>query len=104
MIRMTRLADYGIVLLTYVARHPEARVHNVPDLAAEAHMPVPTVSKILKVMAKGGLLVSHRGVKGGYRLSRRPEEITLADIVAALDGPISLTECSGTRPGRCTYV
>ena len=101
MIRITRLTDYGIVLLTYVARHPEGRIHSVPELAAEAQLPLPTVSKIVKVLAKGGLLVSHRGVKGGYHLARGPQQITLAEIVTALDGPIAITECS---TGRCAHT
>src|SRR2546429_466795 len=104
MIRIPRLADYGIVLLTYVARHPRSRVHNAHDLAAEANMPIPTVGKILKVLAKGGLLLSHRGAKGGYSLARATSEITVADIVTALDGPIAITECSGSHPVRCEYV
>lgn len=77
MIRLNKLTDYGIVLMTYVARHPEGRIHNVPDLAKEAHLPLPTVSKILKILSKGGLLTSHRGVKGGYQPLRNPHEITL---------------------------
>lgn len=101
MIRITKLTDYGIVLLTYVARTPEGRIHSVPGLAAEARLPLPTVSKVLKLLNKGGLLTSYRGVKGGYQLARRPEEVTLADIVAALDGPISLTECSSHSRDRC---
>lgn len=98
--RLTRLTDYGIVLLTYVARRPQAQIHNVPDLAAEAHLPLPTVSKILKMLHKGGLLVSHRGVKGGYELARASQEITLADILVTLDGPIALTDCSDMN-GSC---
>src|SRR5688500_3005477 len=97
MIRLNKLTDYGIVLMTYVARHPEGRIHNVPDLAKEASLPLPTVSKILKILAKGGLLSSHRGVKGGYELSRPAQEISLSEIVAALDGPIAITEGSRHR-------
>lgn len=104
MIRLTRLADYGIVLLTYVARKPEGVVHNVPELAAEANLPLPTVSKVLKVLAKGGLLVSHRGVKGGFHLARRPEEIKLDEIVSVLDGPIAITECSSGAGNRCSHT
>lgn len=104
MIRITRLTDYGIVLLTYVATRPEGRIHNVPDLAAEANLPLPTVGKILKVLARKGLLVSHRGAKGGYSLSRPPAEITLAQIVAALDGPIAITECSSDPHNRCEIM
>src|SRR5688572_18882356 len=101
MIRLNKLTDYGIVLMTYVARHPEGRIHNVPDLAKEASLPLPTVSKILKILAKGGLLSSHRGVKGGYELSRPAQEISLSEIVAALDGPIAITECSTHGKRRC---
>ncbi len=104
MIRLTRLADYGIVLLTYVARHPEGMVHNVPELAAEANLPMPTVSKVLKILAKGGLLKSHRGVKGGFHLARKPEEIRLDEIVSALDGPIAITECSSAAGNRCAHT
>ena len=104
MIRLTRLADYGIVLLTYVASKPEGAVHNVPDLAAEANLPLPTVSKVLKVLAKGGLLVSHRGVKGGFHLARGPEDINLDEIVTVLDGPIAITECSSVVGNRCSHT
>ena len=56
-------------------------------------MPAPTVSKILAALARAGVLVSHRGAKGGYRLARAPREISAADLIAALDGPIALTVC-----------
>jgi len=92
MIRITKQTDYGIVLLTHLAANPE-RQYNAPDLAAEAHLPLPMVSKILKLLAREGLLVSHRGVKGGYSLARQPEAINMAEIIAALEGPIALTEC-----------
>jgi FeS assembly SUF system regulator len=101
MIRMTRLTDYGIVLLTYIARDPELLTRNAPDLASKAHLPLPTVSKILKVLARKGLLVAHRGMKGGFSLARRPEEISVAEIISALEGPIAITECSTHAPGKC---
>ena len=92
MIRITKQTDYGIVLLTYLAGHTE-RLFNAPELAAETHLPLPMVSKILKVLTREGMLASHRGVKGGYSLARLPEEISMAEIIAALEGPIALTEC-----------
>jgi len=101
MIRMTRLTDYAIVLLTFCARHPERPLTNTRDLAAEAHLPVPTVGKILKLLAKEGLLVSHRGVRGGYVLARHPEKISVADIVTALEGPLAITECSSHTTAPC---
>ena len=100
MIRITKLSDYAIVLLTYFARNAE-QVHAARDLAARAHLPLSTVCKVLKSLSRGELLVSHRGVNGGYRLARRPEEISIAEIIAAIEGPIALTECSTSVPGLC---
>jgi FeS assembly SUF system regulator len=101
MIRMTRLTDYGIVLLTHIARDSELFTRNARDLAAAAHLPLPTVSKVLKLLACKELLVTHRGMKGGFRLARRPEEISVAEIINALEGPVAITECSFSAPGRC---
>jgi FeS assembly SUF system regulator len=104
MIRMSRLADYGSVLTTYMARRPLQTVHTAADLAAGTRLPAPTVSKILKLLAKAGLLVSLRGVKGGYSLSRDPGQITLAEIIQALEGgPVALTDCSTGSHDLCEH-
>ena len=92
MLRITKQTDYGIVLLTRMAAEPERQL-NAPELAAEAQLPLPTVSKILKLLARDGLLASHRGVKGGYSLALAPEHITVAAIIGSLEGPIAITEC-----------
>jgi len=94
MIRMTRLTDYGIVLLTHYARTPERPIRTARDLAAENRLPLPTVGKILKGLARRGILASHRGVNGGYSLARSPEAISVADVITALEGPVAITECS----------
>jgi FeS assembly SUF system regulator len=101
MIRIAKLTDYAIVLLTYFACDPDQPVHNARDLAALAHVPLPTVSKILKALLHANLLVSQRGVNGGYRLARVPREISVAEIISAIEGPIAMTECSAARPGLC---
>lgn len=101
MIRISRLTDYGIMLLTYIARDPALMTRNARDLAAAANLPQPTVSKILKILAREGLLVAHRGVKGGFSLARQPAEISVAEIISALEGPIAITECSVHTLGRC---
>jgi len=100
MIRITKTTDYGIVLLTYLADQP-GRLFNAPDLAAETQLPLPMVSKILKSLVREGLLVSHRGVHGGYALARDAEAITVSQIIAALEGPIAITECIDDSPGEC---
>lgn len=101
MIRMTRQTDYGIVLMTCMASLPERPVHTARDLSREAHLSLPMVSKILKVLARKGLLISHRGVKGGYSLAHRPEEINVNQIITAIEGPIAMTTCSYDTPGLC---
>ncbi len=100
MIRITKTTDYGIVLLTHMADDPERR-YNAPELAHEAQLPLPMVSKILKILARDGLLDSHRGVNGGYALSRPPRQISVSEIIAALEGPIAITECIDDGPGEC---
>jgi FeS assembly SUF system regulator len=102
MLRMTKQADYGIVLLSFMAGSPAAR-YTAPDLAVATHLPLPMVSKILKILGRGGLLISHRGAKGGYSLAEAPRDISVARMITALDGPIAFTECSDdASPGLCS--
>lgn len=98
MLRITRQADHAIVLMTFVALDRERPVHNARDLAELAQLPQPTVTKVLKALARAGILASQRGVKGGYRLARRAEEISLAEIIAALEGPPALIACADRGP------
>jgi FeS assembly SUF system regulator len=102
MIRLSRLTDYGIVLMSHVAAFPE-RGHTAAEIAGRVRLPVPTVSKLLRVLARAGLLTSQRGVKGGYSLARQPEEISVASIISALEGPISLTLCTVDTRNDCAY-
>jgi len=99
MIRMTRQADYGTVLLTFFAQEDDGRMLSARDLAKRAKLPLPTVTKILKMLARAGVLISHRGVKGGYGLARRADQITIAEIITALEGPIAMTHCSANADG-----
>ncbi len=101
MIRFAKLTDYGLVLMTVMARDSVAAVHTARDLASESRLPLPTVSKVLKQLLQSGLLTSHRGIKGGYGLAKEPAEISVAEIVTAIEGPIALTECSTDITGIC---
>lgn len=101
MIKLSRLADYAVVLLTQMGTQPKA-VHNALDLAASTGLPVPTVSKVLANLAREGVLASVRGAKGGYRLSSTPDLISVARIIAAIDGPIALTQCVDRAADICT--
>lgn len=99
MLRMTRQADYAIVLLTCVAARPNGLAAR--DLAEKVHIPLPMVSKILKTLAREGLLVSQRGSHGGYRLARSARDISVAEIVTAIEGPIGITECTTESLTSC---
>lgn len=101
MVRLGKLTDYGLLLLTCIARSPATSLRTARDLAKESNLPLPTVSRLLQELLKNGLLVSHRGTKGGYTLARKAREISIVDVVAALEGPIALTECSAEVSGIC---
>lgn len=100
MLRISKLTDYGTVVMTYLAREND-RLHAVSEIAAEIRVAAPTVSKILKQLMREGLVLSHRGVKGGYALARPPEAISVVEIIDALEGRVGLTEC-GSGPGVCS--
>ena len=98
MLRMSKLTDYGLVLLTHMAQGG-APQRTAVELARLSRVPLPTVSKILKELSKCGLVVSHRGRRGGYTLARAPDRISVAEVVEALEGPVALTECSSDHGG-----
>lgn len=101
MVRLGKLTDYGLVLLTCMARSHGATLRTARDLALESRLPISTVSKLLKGLLQSGLLISHRGIKGGYVLSRDPHEISVLEVIAAVEGPMALTECSTDVSGLC---
>jgi FeS assembly SUF system regulator len=101
MLRLSRLADYGVMVMAHVAADPVG-VHNATDAAAATGLPGPTVAKIMAKLGRAGLLVSQRGAHGGYRLAAPPEQVSVAAIITALDGPIALTQCSSNHePSAC---
>ncbi|AXI83895.1 SUF system Fe-S cluster assembly regulator [Xylella taiwanensis] len=93
MLRVTKLTDYASVVLTVLAAHPGA-VLSANELAEHAGLEPPTVSKILKPLSQAGLVEGLRGAYGGYRLARSAGDITLIEIVEAIEGPLAITECS----------
>lgn len=102
MLKLSRLTDYAAVVMAQIARHPH-QAHAAADLAEVVQLPHPTVSKTLKMLVRAGLLVSQRGVQGGYRLARPASEITASDIITAIEGPVAMTECSHAE-GDCDLV
>jgi FeS assembly SUF system regulator len=92
-LRISKLTDYGTVLLANLAAN-QSTVCSASDVANATGIALPTASKLLKSLGRAGLVTSTRGSSGGYRLARSPREISAADIIDALEGPVSITECS----------
>ena len=87
--------------MTCIARNEGAPLRTARDLAEESHVPISTVSKLLKALLQRGLLASQRGTKGGYVLAKDPHHISLIEIIAAFEGPMALTDCSSDVSGLC---
>jgi len=100
MIRLSRLADYGVSLMVQIAVAP-GKVHSAQSLAGSSGIPMPTVSKLLSALARARLLTASRGAKGGYELATPAADISVAEIISAVDGPIALTQCIELGPGSC---
>ena len=93
MIILSKLADYGVIVATNLAAFPD-RQATAAAIAAETRLPRATVAKLLKALAHAGLVTATRGALGGYRLARPAKAISIAEVVAAIDGDIGLTQCS----------
>lgn len=92
MIRLSKLSDYAVVVLSQLARE-QGRVLSASGLAESTGIPEPTVAKVLKVLVKGNIVVSTRGASGGYTLERTPDQISVRELIVALEGPIAVTSC-----------
>jgi FeS assembly SUF system regulator len=99
MLRLSKLTDYAVVVLVRLSKGQG--VQTSPGIAAATGIPEPTVAKVLKTLAAGGLVASQRGAHGGYRLMRPLAAIPIADVIAAIDGPIALTACVEGAMGGC---
>jgi FeS assembly SUF system regulator len=104
MLRLSKLTDYAVVVLNRLGDCQEAGadcVQTSPGIAAATGVPEPTVAKVLKALAAAGLVTSQRGARGGYRLSRALDIVTVVDVIVAVDGPIALTACVDGGIGCC---
>ena len=99
MLRLSKLTDYAVVVLVRLARCDE--VQTAPGIATATGIPEPTVSKVLKALASGGLVASQRGARGGYRLMRSLNDVPVSAVITAIDGPIALTACVEGSVGGC---
>lgn len=98
--RLSSLADYAIVMMCAAARHGDVRL-SAATLSGETRVPLATAQKLMQRLASAGLLQSQRGAVGGFRLTRAPSAISLADIIEAIEGPIGLTTCVDLERHEC---
>jgi len=101
MIQLTKKADYAIVVMAHLARFADLPTATAREVADATRLPSPMVAKILKILTRKGLLKSSQGIKGGYQLSRSASDITVAQVIEALEGPLAMTECTVGPPGIC---
>lgn len=99
MLKLSRLTDYAVAALVRLSA--AEGMETSPGIACAIGVPEPTVAKVLKILAGQGLVVSTRGARGGYRLGRTLADITVAEIIVAIDGPIALTSCVDGASGAC---
>jgi len=99
MFRLNRLTDYAVVVLSQMSRDP-AEVWTAPRIAQDTGVPLPTAAKLLNALVNSGLITSQRGAAGGYSLKRAADQVTVAQIIQALEGPIALTACVEGAPGN----
>src|SRR5437867_2792971 len=99
MLRISKLADYATLIMSQLAVDAD-KIHSASVLARQVHLSMPVVSKILKILCQAGLILSVRGAEGGYRLARLAQDITLAEVVAAIEGDFAMTECCSAQ-GSC---
>ncbi len=99
MLRISKLTDYAILVMVELTRDGE--MLSAHALADRVGVEVPTASKVLKLLAGAGLLNSYRGANGGYRVTRQAADISVAEVIAAIEGPIAMTECS-VEEGLCS--
>lgn len=100
MFRLNRLTDYAVVVMTQLATRCDQTL-SAQQLSRDTAVPLPTVSKVLNLLAKGGLITSHRGASGGYVLTRPAVDISVAAIIEAIEGPIALTACVDGSADSC---
>jgi Rrf2 family protein len=94
MLRLSKKADYALMAMKHLAMRPDAGSASAREIAEQYDIPIELMAKVLQRLARRGLLTSHQGTRGGYRLGRGPSAISVADIIQAIDGPLTVTACS----------
>jgi Rrf2 family transcriptional regulator, cysteine metabolism repressor len=105
MLKLSKKIDYGLMAISHIAyRGDDNKIVNTKRIAEEYSIPVELLAKILQKMAKGGLITSLNGPKGGYVLARPPRDITIGEVVKAIEGPIELVDCYRGGEADCQQL
>ena len=99
MLALTKKTDYAIIALSYMAHRNKEVVCTAREIAEQFHVPAALLMNVLKTLAQSEIVTSIRGAKGGYRLAQSPENITLSDIIVAIEGPVRFVQCVN-KPGE----
>ena len=100
MLRLSKKADYALMAMKHLALRGDQGSSSAREIAALYDIPIELMAKVLQRLVRRGLLASHQGTRGGYQLARRPAQISVADVIQAIDGPVTVTACS-TDDGQC---
>jgi len=100
MLRLSKKADYALMAMKHLAQRGDAGSSSAREIAEQYAIPIELMAKVLQRLVRAGLLASHQGTRGGYQLVRKPEFISVADVIQAIDGPVQVTACS-TEEGTC---
>jgi Rrf2 family protein len=100
MLRFSKKADYALIAMKHLALRGDQASSSAREIAEQYDIPIELMAKVLQRLVQRGLLASHQGTRGGYQLSRSPRHITVADVIQAIDGPVTVTACS-SDDGQC---
>ncbi len=101
MLRLSKKADYALMAMKHMALRDDRGSSSAREIASQYNIPIELLAKVLQRLVRRGLLASQQGTRGGYQLARVPGQISVADVIQAIDGPVSVTACSSTDDGSC---
>jgi Rrf2 family protein len=100
MLRLSKKADYALIAMKHLALHADRGSSSAREIAGSYDVPIELMAKVLQRLVQKGLLESHQGTRGGYKLARVPSQISVADVIQAIEGPVTVTACT-TEEGQC---
>lgn len=104
MLKFSKKMEYALISMLYMSQNAPKELVTAPELAENFEFPQEMIKKILQRLAKAGFLESVQGIHGGYRLKKRSQEITIAEVVRVLDGPIQIVKCVGDDNCTCKQL